>query len=94
MPATFFNNPLIVYMYMCSSVFSFTTLRSKELLRLVALVQGVEEAEFPKLVSDLAMEKDGMSLVYMYHNDSLRSGTSYQNEARISLKDNLNVSND
>ena len=63
---------------------------SKVLLRVIAQVLKVQV--FSKFVSDLAEEKDGMSLVYMHHNDSLRSGTSYQNEARISLRDNLDVS--
>ena len=84
--------PLSVVVEMFFSVCVLYPLCSKELLRLIALVQGVEEEGFPQLVSDLAMEKDGMSLVYMHHNDSLRSGTSYQNEARISLKDKLKVS--
>ena len=63
---------------------------SKVLLRVIAQVLKVQG--FSKFVSDLVEEKDGMSLVYMHHNDSLRSGTSYQNEARISLRDNLDVS--
>ena len=51
-----------------------------------------EDHKFSKMVEELAVERDGMSLVYMHHNDALRSGTSYQNEARLSLKDNLKVS--
>lgn len=43
-------------------------------------------------VKDLAEGKSGLSLVFMHHRDSLKSGHSYQNDAHITLMDHLDVS--
>ena len=80
---------------MCQSLFLCFLFvpNSKKVLRIIAQVLEVKgDDKFSKMVEELAVERDGMSLVYMHHNDALRSGTSYQNEARLSLRDNLKVS--
>ena len=43
-------------------------------------------------VKQLAENKNGLSLVFMHHIDSLKTGHSYQNDAHITLTDHLDVS--
>lgn len=64
---------------------------SKEFLRALALACEVSEADLPQFAYQLAEERNGLSLVYMHHADSLKSGHSYQNDARMSLRDHLEV---
>ena len=64
---------------------------SKEFIRVLALACEVSELELPKFVQQLSEDRGGLTLVYMHHADSLRSGTSYQNDTRISLRDHIEV---
>lgn len=43
-------------------------------------------------MEQLVENKNGLSLVFMHHSDSLKSGHSYQNDAHITLTDHLDVS--
>lgn len=43
-------------------------------------------------MTQLAEGKSGLSLVFMHHCDSLKSGHSYQNNAHIMLSDHLEAS--
>ena len=58
---------------------------------MLALACNKTREDVPGFVRHLAEGRDGMSLVYMYHADSLKSGTSYQNSAHIVLKDHCEV---
>ena len=64
---------------------------SKQFLRVLALGCNVSAADYPRFVQDLAEERQGMSLVYTHHQDSLRSGSSYQSPSHVSLRNNLQV---
>ena len=55
------------------------------------LACDIPEAKLPSFVRVLAEGQGGLSLVFMHHADSLKSKTSYQNDARIRLKDHLEV---
>ena len=65
---------------------------SVELVRSLCFAFGVEGEEARQLVKDLADGLNGVSLAYMYHSDSLKSGASYSNEQHIKLKDLVDVS--
>ena len=65
---------------------------SKQLLDVLCLACGVPESSYDQFVTDLAEDKCGFSIVYMHHKDSMRSGTSYQNEAHLTFKEHLQVS--
>ena len=58
---------------------------------MLALACEVSELELPGFVHQLSEDRGGLTLVYMHHADSLRSGTSYQNDTRISLRDHVEV---
>lgn len=66
---------------------------SKQLLNVLSIACNVSEDSYDKFIRDLAEDGCGFNMVYMLHKDSLRTGTSYQNEAHLSLKQHLNVSN-
>ena len=51
-------------------------------------VVGDEAKQF---VQELADNQHGISLAYLYHSDSLKSGNSYSNEQHIKLKDHVDV---
>ena len=72
------------------SAFSFSP-NSKQFLRVLALGCNISAADYPRFVQDLAEERQGMSLVYTHHQDSLRSGSSYQSPSHVSLRNNLQV---
>ena len=68
------------------------TPHSKGFIKVLSLACQVEATELPNFIQQLAENQNGLSLVYMHHTDSLRSGTSYQNDARISLREHVDVS--
>ena len=47
--------------------------------------------EAKQFVHELADNQHGISLAYLYHSDSLKSGNSYSNEQHIKLKDHVDV---
>ena len=51
-------------------------------------VVGEEATQF---VHELAENQRGISLAYLHHVDSLKSGNSYTNEQHIKLKDHVDV---
>ena len=53
---------------------------------------GVKLQDAKSFLEKLADGKNGLSLVFMHHRDSLKTGHSYQNDARITLTDHLDVS--
>ena len=59
---------------------------------MLSLACDIEETKYSEFVHKLAEDKEGVSMVYMHHEDSLRSKTSYQNEAHLTLRKNLQVS--
>ena len=69
-----------------------STSHSKGFIKVLSLACQVEVTELPAFIQQLAENQNGLSLVYMHHTDSLRSGTSYQNDARISLREHVDVS--
>ena len=69
-----------------------STSHSKGFIKVLSLACQVEVSELPAFIQQLAENQNGLSLVYMHHTDSLRSGTSYQNDARISLREHVDVS--
>ena len=58
---------------------------------MLALACEIPDANLPRFVQQLAEGGNGLSLVYMHHSDSLKSGTSYQNDARIFFRDHWEV---
>ena len=46
-----------------------------------------------QFLKGLAQGTGGMTLVFMHHNDALRSGSSYQNYAHIAVDECLEVRN-
>ncbi len=64
---------------------------SKELIEALILACGVQMDQLPTFVKQLAECKSGLGLVFMHHTDSLKSGSSYQNESHIKLKDHVQV---
>ena len=64
---------------------------SVELVQSLCLACGVEGEEAKRFVLELADNFNGVSLAYMYHADSLKSGASYTNEQHIKLKDVIDV---
>ena len=69
-----------------------STQHSKGFIKVLSLACQVEATDLPDFIQQLAENQNGLSLVYMHHTDSLRSGTSYQNDARISLREHVDVS--
>jgi hypothetical protein len=59
-----------------------------DLLRVLVIACDVSAKDLPGFSQQLAEGRGGLSLEYMYHRDSLRSGTSYQNSGHIHLRDN------
>ena len=53
---------------------------------------GVAGEEARRFVQELADNRCGISLAYLHHADSLKSGTSYSNEKHIKLKELVDVS--
>ena len=51
----------------------------------------VSTEKLPDFIQQLAGGQGRLSLEYMYHRDSLRSGTSYQNSGHINLGENCQV---
>ena len=76
--------------YTSGDSFLYTT-NSVDLLRVLAIACDVTTEDLPGFVHQLAEGHGGLSLEYMYHRDSLRSGTSYQNSGHIRLQDNCQV---
>ena len=66
---------------------------SADIVRVLAIACGVSGDNLSGFIHQLAEGRDGLSLVYMYHTDSMKTGTSYQNNAHIHLRDNSEVSN-
>ncbi len=65
---------------------------STEFVRVLVLACEIVESELPSFIRELAEGRNGLSLVFMHHSDSLKSRTSYQNDVRISLRDHAEVS--
>ena len=66
-------------------------LRSVELVQSLCVAFEVVGEEAKQFVQELAESQHGISLAYLYHSDSLKSGNSYSNEQHIKLKDHLDV---
>lgn len=64
---------------------------SADLLKVLVIACDVAREDVSEFVRQLAEGRDGLSLVYMYHADALKSGTSYQNSSHIHLRDNCEV---
>lgn len=64
---------------------------SADLLKVLVIACDVAREDVSEFVHQLAEGRDGLSLVYMYHADALKSGTSYQNSSHIHLRDNCEV---
>ncbi len=67
------------------------TFYSKDLVEALTIACGVQVEQLPVFVKQLSDCKNGLGLVFMHHTDSLRSGSSYQNESHIKLKDYVQV---
>ena len=62
------------------------------LIKSLLIAYNVHTEEERKIfVKQLSEEKNGLSLVFMHHRDSLISGHSYQNNAHIVLVDHVQV---
>jgi translation initiation factor 4E len=59
-----------------------------DLLKVLVIACDISRDDLSDFVHQLSDGRDGLTLVYMYHTDSLKSGTSYQNSAHIHLRDN------
>ena len=64
---------------------------SKGFIKVLSLACQVGGNELRGFIQQLANNQNGLSLVYMHHTDSLKSGSSYQNDARISLREHIEV---
>ena len=62
-----------------------------ELVRILCVAFEVVGEDAKKFVHELADQQHGISLAYLYHSDSLKSGNSYSNEQHIKLKDHVEV---
>ena len=66
-------------------------LSSIELVRSLCVAYEVVGEEATQFVHELAENQRGISLAYLHHLDSLKSGNSYTNEQHIKLKDHVDV---
>ena len=64
---------------------------STDLLKALTTACGTSLENLAGFIHQLAEGRNGLSLVYMHHADSLRTGTSYQNSSHISLRDHAEV---
>ena len=62
-----------------------------EFVRSLCVAFEVVGEEARQFVRELGDNQRGISLAYLYHVDSLKSGNSYSNEQHIKLKDHVDV---
>ena len=65
---------------------------SADMLRVLAIACGTSEEAIGSFVAQMADGRNGLSLVFMHHADSLVSGHSYKNSCHIRLKNHVDVS--
>ena len=66
---------------------------SKGIIQILFRVKQVPQSGKRQFLKGLAQGTGGMTLVFMHHNDALRSGSSYQNYAHIAVDECLEVRN-
>lgn len=57
------------------------------LVQILLKAVGVDDGGRKEFLRSLGRDSDGISLVFMYHKDALKSGSSYQNSARITIEE-------
>lgn len=67
--------------------------RSKGIIQILFRVKQVPHDGRRQFLKGLAHGAGGVTLVFMHHNDALRSGSSYQNCAHIAVEDCVEVRN-
>ena len=60
-------------------------------MRSLCVAYEVVGEEATQFVHELAENQRGISLAYLHHLDSLKTGNSYTNEQHIKLKDHVDV---
>ena len=65
---------------------------SKVIIQILLRALSVEKDNKRDFLRSLGRDTNGISLVFMHHRDALKSGSSYQNSARITVEDCFDVS--
>ena len=77
---------------MCRIVLYISAICSSDLVRVLLLAYNVPKEDSLTFIKQLSQGKNGLSLTFFYHRDSLRTGHSHHSDPRITLIDHVDVS--